>query len=172
MGAIHQALLSIAPPASGGVGIPFITAVTIVGTRNNFDGGVGFRFTVGASAMIVTDLGRQRFSGNANSHTVQIWRNSDLVLMASASVDMSTGTVGEFNYTAITPVTLAAGVTYNVASVEVNGGDTWGDDNMTGISSEPDGTITHSIFQVGVGAFQNNAAGVRSYVPPNFKFHL
>lgn len=159
--------------AGGGAGIPFITGLTIVGTRNNFDGLVGFRFTVGASPITITDLGRMRFTGNANSHTVAIYRNSDQVLMATASVDVSSGTVGQFNYTSITPVVLAAGVAYNIGSNEVSGGDIWGDDNMSGITTEADATITHSVFQViAPGNFQNNATGVRSYVPPNFKFHL
>lgn len=152
---------------------PFVTAATIVSTRNNFNGGVGFRFTVGAAPITVTDLGRWRFTGNANSHTVAIYRNSDQVLMATASIDMSSGTVGQWKYASITPVTLAAGITYNIASVEVSGGDIWGDDNMTGITITAAGTITHSVFESGgAGSFQNNNAGTRSYVPPNFKYHL
>lgn len=156
----------------GGPSIPFITAATMGSNRSNFSGNLGFRFTVGAANMTVTDLGRWRFTGNTGTHLVEIWTNdASAVLVASVSVDMSSGTIGEWKYASISPVVLTAGLTYNVVAEEANGGDVWSDDNITGIATESDGTITHSVFESG-GGYQNNNAGLRSYVPPNFQYHL
>lgn len=158
----------------GGAGSPFMTAATIGSTRNNTDGLLGFTVTVGASNMIVTDLGRWRFSGNSQTHSVRIYKNIvGLPLIVSASIDMSSGTIGTWKYATITPVTLDAGVSYHIVSEEFNGGDIWGDDNVSGITTTADGTIIFSVYSLNGGvSFQNNAGGVKSYVPPNFKYHL
>ena len=58
-----------APPA---VDPPLITAQTPGAPRNNFDGSLGFRFTVGGAAITVTALGRWVVAGNAQTHVIRM----------------------------------------------------------------------------------------------------
>lgn len=174
MGAIHQALLAIAP-VGGGLGPvqEFMTAVTIGSTRNNHGNGLGFRFTVGSSPMTVSELGRWRFSGNSGSHLVKIVEDAvGFATLASVSIDMSSGTLDAFKFSAISPIVLSASTDYIVASVETNGGDIWGDDNMTGITTTADGTITSSVFQTGPTAWQSNSGGIRAFIPVSMKYQV
>lgn len=174
MGAIHQALLAIGTGDNGlGPEVEFMTAMTPGSLRNNFGSSLGFRFTVGASSMHITALGRWRYSGNSGSHLIRIIQDdAPKTLIASATIDMSTGTVDAFKYVAITPVILAVSTPYIVASAESDGGDQWGDDNISGISTQPDGTINFSVYEPSIGIWQSNNTGVRSYIPPNFKYRL
>src|SRR6185369_1970666 len=100
------------------------------GTRNNFTGTVGSKFTVGANAL-VDKLGfeDQLVNGLASSHQVGLW-NSSGILLASVTVQSGTGSVliGNWRYETLpTPVTLTAGSTYIVGAQVTNGGDRWTD---------------------------------------------
>jgi hypothetical protein len=76
----------------------------------------GFDFTVGATSLLVTDLGLWDVNsdGFSNAHIIGLWDNSGNLL---GSVPIAAGTVdpltGEFRYAPLViPVTLAAGSTY------------------------------------------------------------
>lgn len=152
---------------------PFMLTATIGSTRSNHGNALGFRFTVGASPMTVTDLGRWRFSANTGSHLVKIVEDAvGFATLASVSIDMSSGTADTWKYAAITPFVLSASTDYILASDEVNGGDIWGDDNITSITTTGDATITSSVFQTGPTAWQSNTGGVKSYIPVNMQYFI
>jgi len=165
-----QTIVSTPPPS-----VPFINSFTAGTLRSNAGFPLGFRFTVGSSAMTVTSLGRWRVSGNTGMHVVQIVdTSSPNGHVAQATLDMSSGTVNAFKFAAITPVVLTANHDYFVVSEESNGGDQWSDDNAT-VGTTADGTITTSEYEPGginSGVWQSNTAGVKSYVAPNFEYYI
>lgn len=80
----------------------------------DFGANYGFKFTVGASDLSVSDLGMYAdASDTASSITVVIKDSACSVTVATASCNTSSHD-GGFHYTAITPVTLAAGSTYTI----------------------------------------------------------
>lgn len=160
-------------PASGVAPITFITSSPSSSPRNNFDGGVGFGFTVGASNITVTELGRWVISGNSGSHLIKIVDAAGAIVgTGSATLNTSGLSVG-YNYVSITPLVLTAGNTYYLVSDEANGGDQWNDEQP--VTSTADATVIGSYYIIGTGGFnppQLAASGVRAYVPVNFKYHL
>jgi hypothetical protein len=147
---------------------------TAASPRNNYTGTIGYEFQVGANDIVVTDLGRLRLAGNANSHTVWLTDNK-ATRMASVSVDMSTGSAEAFNYAAITPLRLAAGQKYRIFSGEVDSdGDNWYD------AGPHTKTVDSAIAGITVAAYgdadalsQNiGTTPDNSYGIPSFKFDV
>jgi hypothetical protein len=101
----------------------------VLGTvRNDYSGFVGMRIGVGASPITVTALGRIFVAGNSGTHIVKLVSaaNGTDVPGGSVSLSMSGGVPGQFKYANLSsPVVLAAGATYYVASQETAGGDYW-----------------------------------------------
>ncbi|MDQ6708177.1 MAG: Ig-like domain-containing protein, partial [Acidobacteriota bacterium] len=112
------------PPPSG---TALVTSFTPGVARNNFTGGFGMRFTVGATPLNVTALGRIYISGNTGMHVVKLVRVSDGtdVPGGSATVSLPAGSpAGQFVYVALAaPITLDANASYYLISQETNGGD-------------------------------------------------
>ena len=154
------------PP--GPAGAPFVTGYTPGGMRNNFAGSIGFKFTLGATPVTVTHLGRWVYAGNSATHLVRILRASDDVVVASAVVATSGQTVGSISLTALgSSVQLLANTAYYLISEEASGGDTWSDDVGSTLTVST-GTVNDSRYQAGsTGVITPNLAGV-SYVPPSF----
>lgn len=113
----------------GAVGMPFITGYSSLGSlRNDFSSGVGFQFTVGASNITVTHLGRWVISGNAATHDVTLYDGVTVATDAIGSVTVDTAgqPVDAFVYEPLgSPITLTASGTYYLLSLELNGGDQW-----------------------------------------------
>lgn len=150
---------------------PVITGLTpSATTRTDALARVGFKFTVGATALSVTDLGRYVVSAGG-AHTVRIIRVSDLVEMASASVNTAGGTPGTFVYTALgSAVTLAAGIAYYLVSAETNG-DQWKEfDNA--LVSTGDVSLTKAVYSSDNTTYTESGGAGDGWVPPNFKYDL
>lgn len=146
---------------------PFITDDPVGATpQNNYGDYIGFGFTVGASDIVVTSIGRWVISGNSGTHTLKIVNGSN-VTMATASLNTSGLSVG-YNYASCTPTTLTAGTTYYVFSLESNGGDQWY--NYQNHTTTADGTIIGAYYIA--GAITLAAGGTFVYGPVNFKYHL
>jgi hypothetical protein len=154
-------------------GDPVITAIIADTPRNNFGGYVGFRFDVGAADLNVTQLGRWKISGNSGTRTLEI-RDSGGSVVATASLDMSLGSAGDFTFVALgSPVVLSASGTYYMISSEANGGDEWHDDITGGnITSTADISITYSVYVVGAGVPTSANGGAHSYGRPNFRYYI
>jgi len=138
-------------------------------TRNNFSGEVGCRF-VPRRALTVTHLARWKFSGNSQTHTVKLVRASDLVVLGSVTVNLSSGSAGTMIATALgTPVALAAGTTYFLVSTETSGGDFWADIWPMAYLDQ--------VADMEIGAFRAGSSGAftllgsrQSYGPSSFTF--
>jgi hypothetical protein len=111
----------------------FITGVTLGTSRNDFVGWLGLKFTVGATPLTVTSLGRFYLSGNTATHSIKLVNASTGtdVPNSTVSVAMNFGTLGKFMYRALaSPITLAANTSYYLVSQEMNGGDQWADESI------------------------------------------
>jgi hypothetical protein len=159
---------------SAGGDTPFVTGLPAAGTalRNNFAGWIGMRFTVGATPLNVSAMGRVCVAGNAASHTVKLVlaSNGTDVAGGSAIVNMAGCTPGQFAYQNLpNPITLPAGTSYYLASQETSGGDRWYE--FAPITATAAGVINNSVYLS--GAIWSPVAGVNnSYGPPNFKYSL
>jgi hypothetical protein len=155
------------PPAS----TTFVTGYALSGpaVRNDFTGWVGMKLTVGAAPLSVTTLGRICVANNSQTHTVKFVSaatGSD-VAGASASVNMAGCTAGQFVYQAISPVSLAAGASYYLASQETQGGDRWYDAGT--ISTKNDAVVINAAYLYN-GSWYAGGSASTSYVPPNFQY--
>lgn len=147
---------------------PFITGQSGGSLRGSYDDYVGFRFTVGASSIEVSALGRWVVSGNSGSHRVRIITSAN-VEVAAIDVDTSGATAGAFKYVNLgSPVTLSAGASYACMSLESSSGpaDQWYDENRS---------VSHTAAASGItpcySNYSNSPGGTdKSYVPPNFLY--
>lgn len=149
----------VVPPVS----TEFITSSLATSLRNDFSGEVGFGFTVGASNITVTDLGRWVVSGNSGSHNLRI--TDGAVNLVTASVNTAGQPVG-YLYTPCTPTVLLAGVTYYLFSTEVNTGDQWYNEGV--VTSTAVATILGSYYIF--PGITLSTAGSYTFVPVNFKY--
>jgi len=149
---------------------PSVTAFSPGSGFNNQNIWVGCRFVVG-SEVSVTKLGRVFQTGSTGSHPVKIVRVSDGALMASATWEASGGTHDQFHYvTLASPVTLAAGTQYYLASQEFNGGDSWYS-NLTQVTTTGDVTVQYAVYSADGSSFSTwGAAGSYSYGPVGFEY--
>jgi hypothetical protein len=129
------------------------------------------KLTVGANPLTVSALGRICLANNALTHTVQFVNAStgSVVAGASASVNMAGCTAGQFVYSSISPVTLAAGTSYYLVSQETQGGDLWYDQGS--VSSTGDAAVNSAAYFYSGNWYPINSANT-SYVPPNFQYSV
>lgn len=150
----------------------FVMDITAGTARNDFSGYVGFRFVVGDSPLIITDLGRYVLPGNTQDHVVKLVRTSDGGDVPGGTVTVPTGnaTGGRFQYTPLAaPLTLAAGTEYLLVTLESSGGDTWlqGD---TLLMADPGATILSAAWSPLGGMWYSFGGLGQSYGPVDFKF--
>lgn len=153
---------TISPPTT----FEFITSPGSGTLRSDYGDFVGCAFTVGASNITVSELGRWVVSGNSGTHTIKITDAANVTIV-SASINTSGLSVG-YNYVACTPTVLTSGVTYYIFSGETNGGDQWY--NAAAATCTAAGTIDASMYIIG-GVITLNATGSETYVPINFKYN-
>jgi len=155
-------------------GTPYILTPDPTGESPNGTAfsGLGCHFTA-TGTPTVNALGRWKFTGDTFTHTVSFYQYVDGspgndILLASASVSMSTSTVGQYNYVAVTPFTLTNGTNYYILSDEPANTDSWAE--ITGITVTAGiGDITFAVYRIASGTLQFNDAGTKCYVPVNFK---
>ena len=163
---------------SGGGGetfLPLVAGVTFSSPtlRSNFTGWVGFRFTVGASPLTVTHVGRWVVSGNSQSHVVKLVASATQTDVAggSATVPTSGQGAGAFTYVALnTPITLSANTAYYLVSHEANGGDQWYDHPGTQVSLSEVATLYGPAWSLDTPTQYYVSQGGESYVPVSLKY--
>jgi len=105
----------------------FVTGQTLsTAVQNNYDGWLGFKFTVGSSDLTVSELGRWVRVGNTGPHTVTLVEAStgQDVAGGSVSIDASAAATGAFAYESLAaPIVLSANTEYYLLSHEPVGGD-------------------------------------------------
>ena len=104
---------------------PFVTAQTLGGTQNSYDGWKGMKITVGSSPIVVTELGRWVTTGNTQQHALKLV-NASGATIGSTTIDAAGPLVEQFEYGPLaSPVTLSASTVYYIVSRETVGGDFW-----------------------------------------------
>jgi hypothetical protein len=88
---------------------------------NTFTGAVGATFV--AATPNVKSLCRYNISGNSQTHVLALYDLTANTTVATASVNLATGTPGTWQCASITPVTLVSGDRYAILSCESSGGD-------------------------------------------------
>ncbi|BBH19150.1 hypothetical protein Back11_04950 [Paenibacillus baekrokdamisoli] len=163
---VPAAPAALASPA----GTSLVSGQTLGTLRNDYTGQVGMRFTTGSSAMTIYGLGRQFVTGNLNTHTVALYKDSDKSQVALCSVSTSTGTADALGYKyckLASAVTLSANSSYFIVTAEDSSGDQWYNDDTT--ISPSAGTIqTSGVY--GGGNWFNSTAGNRNYGPVNLLY--
>ena len=156
----QQMLLAAKPAASG---TAFITTNPTGSTRNDYSGVVGFGYTETA-VRNVTKLGRWIVAGNSHTHVLTLQDTTAGTVLATATIDASLFSGGDYGYVSVTPANTIIGHDYVIVSTEVSGLDSWYDFQAYSIVSGPTnwGTTTNL-----VGYLNNQHA----YVPPNFLFN-
>jgi hypothetical protein len=107
----------------------WVTSLTGGTLRNDVDGPVGARVTVGATPLVVTQVGRWCAGTSLSGHVFYIY-DSPTHVVASVTINTIGCTVGQFVYASLS-YTLAAGATYYMGTYENNGGDVWYDNNTS-----------------------------------------
>lgn len=121
----------LAGPAAA-AGTAFVTNQVLGTLRSDFTGEVGMGFTVGASPITISQLGRWVVSGNSATHTVTLYSGvigGPATSLGAVSIATSGALVG-FKYGTLgTPQTLTALTRYFILCGETNGGDQWYNDD-------------------------------------------
>jgi hypothetical protein len=161
--------------AGGGDPIEFVTGQTL-GTARTDGGGfyLGFRFTVGASPITITEIGRWVPTvgvAQTQSHTAYI-SNAAGAILSSVSIDASLGTPGTYQFVALgTPLVLSAATGYGCVCKEFNGNDTFYGSDTT-LTTETVATVNAPVYSDPAGgqALTDDGSGVKSYGPLSFKY--
>jgi hypothetical protein len=151
----------------------FITGKTLGTQRNNATGWFGMQITVGSQAITVYSLGRIFVTGSNQTHSLQIVRASDNLVVGSVSISMTGGTNGQFKYANLaTPVRLAANTSYYIASSETRNKDKWYDSN-TSVTSTSLATVNGRVTSTN-GTTWSTSGGVPNqvYIPLDFKYQI
>lgn len=159
--------------AAGVAGQPLITAQTPGAPRNNFDGSLGFRFTVGGANITVTALGRWVTAGNSLAHIIRLFSAATPTELGNVSVNTNGAPAGAYLYATLgSPIILTAGVEYAVLSDEINTFDQFNDTGV--VTANAVVTINGSAYRTGLsggaGVISTGAAGSSSYGPCNLRY--
>ena len=159
--------------ATGTTLTPMVSSVSLSPTvRNNFTGWVGYKFTVGNSPVLVSQLGRWVRSGNTGNHAVKLVdANGNDLAGGSATVVTAGATAGAFAYASLAnPITLSANTTYILVSQEVSGGDQWYDYNGALTTTGAASIISTAHANNGSTYYAVTAGGSYGYGPVNLKY--
>ncbi|MDP3849052.1 MAG: hypothetical protein Q8Q59_01005 [Luteolibacter sp.] len=141
--------------------------------RNNHDGWLGMKFTIGASPIVIHELARWVVAGNTQSHNVKL-------VDAATNLDLPGGTVsittaGEpvgFKHVPLpTPITLAAGASYFLLSRETYLGDQWHDSTALVPIAGGIATVNNNANSNGPNPpYDNGGTSGSCHGPLNFKY--
>ena len=152
----------------------FVTSQTLSGSplRNNFSGWLGFKFTTGATPVVVRELGRWVISGNTGTHTVRIIDAATNLAVSGASVEVNTaGAPVGFSYTPLAlPVTLEANHAYYLVSQEMSGGDQWYDGNNALVHASSVASVNQSVSSSNGTSYTTAFGAGNSFIPVTFRY--
>lgn len=111
--------------APAGPTASILTSYTPGTDRNDFTGEVGVRLGIGSTPLTVSWVGL-RCNGYGGTRTVKIYEWFSSAVVATVTIDYTGKAVGEYAWTAITPLTLGANGYYAVLMVCTAGdGQVW-----------------------------------------------
>jgi hypothetical protein len=111
-------------------------------------------------------------AGNSGTHIIKLVNaaNRTDVAGGAVSLTMSGGTAGQFKYAPLSsPVVLAAGATYYLASQETAGGDLWRDYNTT-VTTTSVATELSGVYSLGGGVWTPIGSARQTFGPVDFKY--
>lgn len=150
-------------------GANFITSNPVfAAARNDFGSYVGLKLTVGSNPLFITHLGRWIVSGNTASHIVSL-RNTSNTEIASATIDTTQFSAGDYGFLKITETSLSASTSYYLFTQEVASGDVWYDTESYSITG--DFSAIQTAFINGGSPFDTGISG-GSYGPVNMRYKL
>ncbi len=150
--------------------VPFITGVTLGYAHGGFISFSGMQFTVGASPLTVTSLGRVFVDGNSGTHTVKLVSapGGNDVPGGSVSINMQGGTSGQFVYAPLaSPLVLPANASYYLVSSEGGFGDLWYDSSS--VTTTAAAAVIGSVYSYGAG-YDASQTSSTTVVPVNFLY--
>lgn len=151
----------------------FVSSQTLSTTiRNNHQGWLGMKITVGASPITIRELGRWVVSGNTATHTVKVVAAATSVDLPGGSVAVATaGAPAGFKYVALaSPVTLSANTAYYIISQETSGGDQWYDGGSTLTYATSVATVNQAVYSGNAPPYTLGWNANNCYVPVAFKY--
>lgn len=151
----------------------FVSGQTLSTTiRNNHQGWLGMKFTVGEAPITIRELGRWVVSGNTATHTVKLVDAATSVDLPGGVVSVATaGAPAGFKYVALaTPVTLTANTAYYLISQETSGGDQWYDGGSTLTYAASVATINQAVYSGNAPPYTLGWSANNCYVPVAFKY--
>jgi hypothetical protein len=132
---------------------PLVTDIESTGRqRNNYDDFIGTQLTIGPNPLTITHLGLYKVAGASDTHDVKLVSatTGEDVEGATVSVDLSTGTSGDFVYEPLdNPVTLAGNTTYYLVAKQDGGGDPWFNAGDTVVSSSDAASVDGPVYYAG-----------------------
>ena len=149
---------------NAGTSTPFVTSYVQGTLRNDFNGWLGMKLTVGPSPIVVSALGRIFIAGNGGTHAVKLVNasNGADVPGGGVSIAMAGGTAGQFTYASLAnAITLPANTAYYLVSLETPGSDRWATSNTT---------VTTTAAATCNGALLSNGSSWTLRLPANTTF--
>ena len=140
--------------------------------RNNFQGWIGMKITVGPQPLVVTALGRWVVEGNSQAHALKLVRVQDQVDVPGGATSIVTegATANAFRYGLLpVPITLASGQSYYLVTEEVVGGDLWHDLDSI-LSHRPEAALNGFVYYNETYPWIHIAQTNHSFGPVDFKF--
>jgi len=156
---------------------PFVTSVTPgLASPTGRAGLFGMVIMVGPADVTVHTLGRGRALGINAAHDVKVFDAVTKAELGSASVDMNSPYVGDFNYARLIPtdpnillLTLGATKRYYIVSQEFAGGDRFYEQNTT-VMTTGVATIEQAIYSDAPGSWTTAGAMGGTYGPISFQY--
>lgn len=109
------------PPAKA-----FVTGTDLKTLRDDYEGWIGMKITVGPAPISVTALGRYVAPGNNRDHMLKIVQAEGGGNLARVSLSLAGAAAGTFRFAPLpTPATLQAGTSYYVVTRETFDSDQW-----------------------------------------------
>ncbi|MCL1835405.1 MAG: DUF5011 domain-containing protein [Oscillospiraceae bacterium] len=165
------------PTFSAPEGAKSLLSTAPTGTRNDYNGAVGYEIECLAD-ITITHLGRPLNGAMNSTHRVSIWNTRSNLLVAYADItpDSPLDAAG-FKVAALdAPVVLCKGELYRIVSAETNGGDSWYDVRDAQVMDlSGDFRFTTSVYSYEGGqsvypSFTYDPDGVRGHVGATFYY--
>lgn len=162
---------------SAGVGCSYPAPTEVYTTynnalsRSNFDGWLGFSFTVQATSIVVQKLGLRVFSGT-HDHLVKLVAKATGLDVPGASVTITASGVDEelVEVALGSPVTLTSGLSYYLVAQFASGVDNWNDFNSQGFNAAI--SVSNGVYGTGPGDWNETGGANSSAGNPDMKFNL
>ncbi len=176
---LNFSIVTNSPPPVINSDINAVTSYTLARIRNDFNGFLGFKFTVGTNALAIKSLGRfNHLVNNTNTHLLRI-TDTNGIDVTKVVLNTKNQPFSQFAYTnLLNPIILNSLTPYYLISQESAGGDFWATDNYgvqdTLITTTSDitnnGPILNNTLNSNIWTLRTLVNG--TFEPLDFKYQL